>query len=148
LYVPNLKFSLDENNPHRWRFSEVTNPRNVSFCNVAQPASTATVTAVVCPTWRDFYSSSRIRHISVSLKKDFYIVYTVARQKRHKNRCALIRSTTQSASMSSLRGVQICGAEIRKRETYRRATCIKRCPLSNMNLRLVGSSMKQKYPFT
>jgi hypothetical protein len=36
-----------------YAFFQVTNPMNVMFCNVAQPASGAAVTAVVCPTWRD-----------------------------------------------------------------------------------------------
>jgi hypothetical protein len=35
-------------------FIQGTNPRNVLFWNVAQPVSRATVTAVVCPTWRYF----------------------------------------------------------------------------------------------
>jgi hypothetical protein len=34
-------------------FFQLTNPRNVLFCSVAQPVTTATVYAVVCPTWRD-----------------------------------------------------------------------------------------------
>jgi hypothetical protein len=36
-----------------YAFFQVTNPRNVLFCSVAQPVTRATVSAVVCPTWRD-----------------------------------------------------------------------------------------------
>jgi hypothetical protein len=35
-----------------YTFLQVTSPRNVLFCNVAQPVSRATVSAVVCPAWR------------------------------------------------------------------------------------------------
>jgi hypothetical protein len=36
-----------------YAFFQVTNPRNVLFCNVAQLVTRATVSAVMCPTWRD-----------------------------------------------------------------------------------------------
>jgi uncharacterized MAPEG superfamily protein len=50
------------------------NPRNVLFCNVAQPASRATVAAVVCPNWRDTTQAVGFHHyICLSLKKEFCI---------------------------------------------------------------------------
>jgi hypothetical protein len=36
-----------------YAFFRVTNPRYVLLCNVAQPVTRVTVSAVVCPTWRD-----------------------------------------------------------------------------------------------
>jgi hypothetical protein len=53
---------------------QVINPRNVSFCNVAKPASSATVAAVVCPNWRDITQAVGFHHyICLSLKKEFCI---------------------------------------------------------------------------
>jgi hypothetical protein len=36
-----------------YAFFQLTNPRNVLFCNVAQPVTRAPVSAVACPPWRD-----------------------------------------------------------------------------------------------
>jgi hypothetical protein len=45
--------------PHA-SFQEI-NPRNILFCNVAQPASKATVATVVCPTWKDITQAAGFR---------------------------------------------------------------------------------------
>jgi hypothetical protein len=47
---------------------QVTKPRNVSFCNVAQPASL--VSAVVSPTWRDITEAVGFHNVH---KKEFYV---------------------------------------------------------------------------
>jgi hypothetical protein len=52
---------------------QVTNRRNVLFCNVAQPVTRATVSAVVCPTWRDItqavgFHNGAIRYSSTEMK--------------------------------------------------------------------------------
>jgi hypothetical protein len=52
-----------------YAFFQVTNPRNVSFCNVAQPASRATVASVVYPTWQDITQAVGFFTISVCLAR-------------------------------------------------------------------------------
>jgi hypothetical protein len=46
-------------------FFHVTNPRKVLFRNIAQPVSRATVTAFVCPTWRDTTQSLGFHHTHI-----------------------------------------------------------------------------------